>query len=103
MRLSRTARSLTLTLAATVGSAVPTVTLCGQEPAAAQPRAAVARLVAEPARVNLKVGDSLAFKVTAYDAQGKEIPDAPVRVGGPRMAVYFGDGIVRGIRAGSYR
>ena len=53
--------------------------------------------------MNLKVGDSLAFKVTAYDASGKELPNAVVRVGGPRMAVYFGDGIVRGLRAGTFK
>ena len=70
---------------------------------AAQPETPVARLVAEPARVNLKVGDSLAFKVTAYDANGNVLPNAAVRVGGQRMAVYFGDGIVRGLRAGTFR
>ena len=55
--------------------------------AQAQQETPVARLVAEPTRVNLRVGDSLAFKVTAYDASGNVLPNASVRVGGPRMAV----------------
>ena len=47
--------------------------LTAQQPvAAAQP--AVARLVAEPARITIRAGESQPYKVTAYDAQGKEIP-----------------------------
>ena len=62
----------------------------------------VARLVAEPARLTLKAGQTTPFKVTAYDAQGKVIPDAQIRVSGPRMALSFGDGQVTARRAGSY-
>lgn len=62
----------------------------------------VARLVAEPAKVNLKAGDSIPFKVTAYDAQGNVIPDAPVRVGGPRRAIFVGDGKMKALRAGTF-
>lgn len=68
---------------------------------AAQPTP-VARLVAEPARVTLRAGDTSPFKVTAYDARGNVIPDAVVRVGGPRTAVSFGAGSVSAFRAGSY-
>jgi hypothetical protein len=96
MRLTRIT-SLTLAF----GAAVASAPLAAQQAAPAEP--AVARLVAEPSRVNLRVGDSVAFKVTAYDAQGNVIPNASVRVGGPRMSVYFGDGIVRGLRAGSFK
>jgi len=67
-----------------------------------QPEPAVAKLVAEPAKLNLKVGDSVAFKITAYDAKGVVLPDAGVRVGGPRTAVYFGEGFARALRAGSF-
>lgn len=52
--------------------------------------------------MTMQAGDSLPFKVTAYDAQGKVIPDAPVRVGGPRMAVSFSDGQVKAFRAGTF-
>ena len=97
MRLSR---RLTMAFAATTVAA-PVVRVAAQQ--ATQPEPAVARLVAEPARVNLKVGDSVAFKVTAYDAKGNVLPNAAIRVGGPRMAVYFGDGIVRALRAGSFK
>jgi hypothetical protein len=62
----------------------------------------VARLVAEPARLTLKAGQSVPFKVTAYDAQGNVIPDASVRLSAPRMALSFGDGKVLARRAGSY-
>jgi hypothetical protein len=68
--------------------------------AGAQPQPA--RLVAEPAQISLKAGDSVAFKVTAYDAQGNVIPDAAVRVGGPRMSVAFSDGWAKGLRAGKF-
>src|SRR5207248_3774659 len=92
-----------LGLIVAVGAVAPP--LSAQQPTRA-PRTAdgppVAKLVAEPGRLVMKVGDSLAFKVTAYDAQGNVIPDAAVRVGGPRMAVFFGDGIVKAFRAGTY-
>jgi hypothetical protein len=102
MRPTRFASPLTIALTAALAAVPATgVTLLAQQ--ATQPEPNVARLVAEPARVNLKVGDSLAFKVTAYDSAGRVLPNAAVRVGGPRMAVYFGDGIVRGLRAGSFK
>jgi hypothetical protein len=102
MRLSRFASPLTIAVT-TALVAVPAVSLTLPAQQVTQPEPRVARLVAEPARVNLKVGDSVAFKVTAYDSSGKVLPNAAVRVGGPRMAVYFGDGIVRGLRAGSFK
>jgi len=101
MRLVRFAIPLTTVLAAALAAPAARATLHAQQ--ATQPEPAVARLVAEPTRVNLKVGDSLAFKVTAYDSSGKELPNAVVRVGGPRMAFYFGEGIVRGLRAGTFK
>jgi hypothetical protein len=62
----------------------------------------VARLVAEPARIVIKAGDTLAFKVTAYDAQGNVIPNAPVRIGGPRRALAFPEGRVFAREAGNF-
>ena len=70
-------------------------TLTAQQPV-------VAKLVAEPARLTLKAGQSLRLKVTAYDAQGNVISDAQVRLSAPRMALSFGDGQVTARRAGSY-
>ena len=101
MRPARFAIAPMIVLAAALAAPATRATLHAQQ--ATQPEPAVARLVAEPTRVNLRVGDSLAFKVTAYDSSGKELPDAVVRVGGPRMAVYFGEGIVRGLRAGTFK
>ena len=101
MRFSSIARSLALAIAA-AASVAPNFGVLGAQQTP-PPQRTVTRLVAEPARVNLKVGDSTEFKVTAYDAQGQVIPDAAVRVGGPRMAVFFGDGFVKGLRAGSFR
>ena len=63
---------------------------------------AVVRLVASPAKISMQAGDSIAFKVTAYDAQGNVIPNAPVRVGGPRRSVEFGDTYVKAFVAGSF-
>ena len=63
---------------------------------------AVARLVAEPAKLVMQAGDSADFKVTAYDAQGNVIANAPVRVGGPRRAIMFSDGHVKAFEAGTF-
>lgn len=62
----------------------------------------VVKLVAEPARLTLRAGESAPLKVTALDAQGKPVPDAEFRISGPRGAVQYGDGRLRAIRAGSY-
>lgn len=62
----------------------------------------VAKLVAEPAKVTLKAGETVALKVRAFDAQGKEIANPALRVTGPRLALTIGDGNVTGLRAGSY-
>ena len=85
-----------------VTNAAVAITVLASALPAQQGTGVVAKLVAEPARVTMKAGQSLPFKVTAYDAQGKEIPDAAVRVGGPRMALQFSDGEVKAFRAGSY-
>ena len=74
-------------------------------PALAQqpvPAAPVTRLVAEPARLTMQAGDSIPFKLTAYDAQGNVVPNPPVRVGGPRRVIQFGDGFVRAFEAGTF-
>jgi len=68
----------------------------------AQYTTGVAKLVAEPSRITMKAGESVPLKVTAYDAQGKEVADAQVRVSGPRGAVRIGDGKLMAMRAGSH-
>ena len=72
----------------------------GQQPPAAQVQ--VVRLVAEPASVTLKAGEEIPFTVTAFDAAGNIVPDAEIRIGGPRMAVSFRDGTVRALQAGRF-
>src|ERR1043166_4044890 len=62
----------------------------------------VARLVAEPASITMKAGQTIPFKVTAYDARGNVIPNAAVRLAGPRMALSFGDGDVKAFQAGTF-
>ncbi len=99
MNVARSMRFVTTALALAAGGPLATTSTVHAQPA--QP-AIVARLVAEPARVTIRAGESQAFKVTAYDAAGKVIPDAVVRVGGPRQAVAFTGGQVRAFRAGSY-
>ena len=49
----------------------------GAAQAAATP---VAKLVADPASLSLRTGESVPLKIIAYDAAGKPIPDAIVRV-----------------------
>jgi hypothetical protein len=63
----------------------------------------VVRLVAEPASLTLRTGDSVAFAVRALDAQGNVVADAPLRVGAQRGALVVSDGRVKALRAGSYR
>ena len=68
----------------------------------AQYTAGVARLVAEPARVTMKAGETVPLRITAYDSAGKVVADAPLRVGGPREAVRYADGRLTALRAGSF-
>jgi hypothetical protein len=70
-------------------------------PAAAQEETVV-RLVAEPARVTIKVGQTLPLKVTAYDQAGRVVADAQLRISGPRSALFVREGQIRALRAGSY-
>lgn len=63
---------------------------------------AVARLVVEPTSLVVKAGETVPFKVTAYDANGNVLRAARIRVSGPRAAVAVGDGQVKALRAGRY-
>jgi hypothetical protein len=80
--------------------------IAAQQPATPTPPGqdgpVVARLVAEPASLTLQAGQTAPLKVTAYDADGKVIPNALVRVAGPRRALLYTDGQLRAFQAGSY-
>lgn len=71
------------------------------QPAVAPAQVPVARLVAEPATVTMRTGESVAVKITAYDAAGKVIPDATVRVNLPRTSGTYTDGKITAFAAGS--
>ena len=102
MNVARNMRFVTTALGVlAITPVLPVPRLSAQQPAAAQPPA-VARLVAEPARITMRAGESQSYKITAYDAQGREIKDAFVRVGGPRTAVSFQNGKVTAFQAGSF-
>ena len=97
MNVAHTLQFVTTRLAlVSVAFAVPVAHL------ASQPPVAVARLVADPARITIRAGESQPYTITAYDAQGRVLADAPIRVGGPRAAVAFSNGQVRAFKAGSY-
>src|SRR5688572_25885892 len=70
----------------------------------AQAPATVARLVAEPARVTMKAGESVSLKVTALDQAGKPVPDALVRVGGVWNALSYDSETqqLKALRAGEF-
>jgi len=102
MNIPRTRRGATLGLLLRLLPTLAVPALVPATTASAQAPTVVTRLVAEPARVTMQAGQTQPFKVTAYDAGGREVPDAVVRVGGPRDAVFFGGGEVRAFRAGSY-
>ncbi len=75
--------------------------LAAQQVTPPQPQP-VAKLVAEPARITVKAGETTPLKVTAYDAQGNAIPNARVFVNGPLMALTVGEGTIKGLKAGSF-
>jgi hypothetical protein len=62
----------------------------------------VARLVAEPASLSLRAGTMAAFKVRAYDASGREIPNAFVRIQAGNRALRFADTTVVATTAGRF-
>ena len=101
LMVTRLARRVTraFAFAALVGGTAASVT--AQQAATPAP-APVARLVAEPASLTLKAGTEATFKVRAYDAQGKEIPDAFVRVMAGTRALRFTGTSVVASAAGRY-
>ena len=86
---------------AMLGAGIFGLTLGGAKPVAAQD-SVVAKLVALPASAKLRAGDSLAVSVKAYNAAGKELPNAVVRVFGARRGVAYSDGMVKAFQAGSF-
>ena len=89
-----------VTAAIVVLGALPSLARA-QQPTA-EPAVVVARLVAEPTSLTIEAGQTVALKVTAYDAQGKALPDARVRVSGPRRSLMINDGQVKGLAAGRF-
>jgi len=87
-------------LACTLAFALPLAAQQQPTPPAPTP---VAKLVAEPASLTLKAGEAMPLKVTAYDADGKVIPDALVRVVGPRRAFQYADSKITAFTAGSFK
>ncbi len=94
MNAVRYLRAMTTALAA--------LTLTTSLPAQEATPPQVAKLTAEPERITIKAGQTLPLRITAFDAQGKEIPNAQVRVSGPRGALSFSEGQIRANRAGSF-
>ena len=68
----------------------------------ATPTAPVAKIVAEPASLTMRTGESVDLKITAYDAAGKPIPNAIVRVNLPRRIGLYTEGKVTGFTAGQF-
>ena len=62
----------------------------------------IAKVVADPAHVTMKAGQTVPLKITAYDAQGNVIANAQVSVGGPRLAIAWSNGQLTAKKAGSY-
>jgi hypothetical protein len=71
-------------------------------PLVSQTPMAVAKLVAEPSEIRLRVGDSVRVTVRAFDAQGREVADADVRLFGARRTVGYEAGFVRAFQAGKF-
>ena len=83
--------------------AVAAIAVVATALAAQQPTPpAVTRVVAEPARVTLKAGDSVTVKLTAYDAQGNVVSNARFGINAPFTAVRVTGTTLKGVKAGSY-
>lgn len=99
-------KSRLVTLAATIVGVLATplahASLAAQQPTRADSIPQVAKLVAEPASLALKAGETVTLKITAFDAQGKEIPTPRVRLGAPRTALAISGNLVKALKAGSY-
>jgi hypothetical protein len=98
MKLTRTF-GLVICLGLLVQIASP---LDASGPQAGAAQVAVAKLVAEPASVTMRTGESVAVKITAFDAAGKVIPDATVRVNLPRTAGTYTEGKITAFSAGKF-
>jgi hypothetical protein len=70
--------------------------------AAAQDAKPVARLVVEPASLEITAGQTVPFRLIAYDAAGSVIAEPSLRVSGARSGLSLSRDGVKGIRAGTY-
>jgi hypothetical protein len=94
MIVTRRARLVTLVL--TAASLSPALS------SAQDTSRVVRRLTVEPATIAVQAGQTTTVNVVAWDAQGKVIPDAAIRLTGPRNAVAISRNQVRGLNAGKY-
>jgi hypothetical protein len=105
MKVTRRARIVLSLTAAALSFGVLVSAQSGAGPGG-QPQQAsatpVAKLVAEPAKIATRIGESVDLKITAFDATGKPLPDAAVRVNVPRAAGAFADGKFQAFRAGTF-
>ena len=95
--VSRTAATATLALSLLAGPAA----VRAQQTAAA-PAPVVTRIVAEPASFEVKAGQTIPLRITAYDAQGAVVANPPLRVSGARGGVGLSNEGVKGLTAGKY-
>ena len=62
----------------------------------------VTRLVAEPSSLSMQAGQTVAVKLTAYDAQGLVVENPSIRASGARGGIQMTRDGVKGIQAGKY-
>ena len=75
--------------------------LLAQQTPAPAPRP-VARLVVEPASVEVLAGQTVPVRLIAYDAGGAVIEQPSLRISGARGGIGVSNAGIRGIRAGTY-
>ena len=77
--------------------------LSAQNTPATPPARQIARLVAEPASIAIKVGETSPLRIVAYDAQGGVIAEPAIRVSAPRGVIArIGGDTIRALRAGRH-
>jgi hypothetical protein len=96
MMLIHGVRRVTHPMLAALLSASLTGTVLAQQPAP------VAKLVAEPASVTMKAGETVTLKVKGYDAKGNVVPAAFVRVIGRNRALRVADTTIMATMAGRF-
>jgi hypothetical protein len=95
MSVARSLRVVSSIALVLLVSAAHTAQVAAQQPT-------IARLVAEPAKLVMKAGETQPFKVIAYDANGNVIANPSLRFAAPRQSVSVTNNAAKALVAGNF-